>query len=101
MKNPNLNKLLKILFNLSLFAVISDNNAYGWDGYDIDSNSSIEITDSNLVREGQVIKIFDWKDNINHFVTILSMDSDFNGVAIKVQDDETKEIRTFRMDNKH
>jgi hypothetical protein len=100
MKNPNLNKLLKILFNFILFAVIS-NEAYGWDGYDIDSNSSIEITDDNLVREGQVIKIFDWKDNANHFVTILSMDSDFNNVVIKVQDDETKEDRTFRMDNKY
>jgi hypothetical protein len=98
MKNPK--KLLKILVNFVSFAIISG-DVYGWDGYDIDSNSSIEITDNNLVREGQVIKIFDWKDNTNHLVNILSMDSDFNNVVIKVEDNETKEIRTFRMDNKH
>ena len=98
MRNPK--KLLKILVNFMSFAIISG-NAYGWDGYDIGSNSSIEITDNNLVREGQVIKIFDWKDNSNHLVNILSMDSDFNSVVIKVEDKETKEIRTFRMDNKN
>jgi hypothetical protein len=100
MKILNPSKLLKILFNLILFVVIS-NNCWAWDGYDIESNSSIEITDGNLVREGQIIKIFDWQDNANHFITILSMDSDFNGLKIKAQDDVTKEVRIFRMENKH
>ncbi len=99
MKILNQNQLLKILFNLILFVIIS-NNAYSWDGYDIESNSSIEITDNDLVREGQIVKIFDLRDNSDHFVTILSMDSGFNNIEIEARDEETKEIRTFRMDNK-
>lgn len=100
MKRLNPKQLPKILFCFILSVTMS-NYAYGWDGYDIDSDSSIEINEGNLVRLGQTIKIFDWQDNSNHLVTILSIDDNFSGTEIKARDEETNKIRVFKMINKH
>jgi hypothetical protein len=91
---------LSLKIFLIIFFIQPIINTYAWDGYDNESNSSIEIGDDNLVREGNIIEIFDWQDQQSHLVRILSVDSGFNEIEIKVRDEETKKTRTLKMQSK-
>jgi len=84
--------LLFILANISLIKP-----CLAWDGYDYQNNTAIEIGSGNLVREGSIIKIYDWKKDEYHNVEIKMMDGNFSGTKMEVYDFDDKKIRFFEM----
>ena len=84
--------LLFILINIMLSRV-----CFAWNGYDYQNNAAIEIESGNLVREGSIIKIYDWKKDEYHNVEIKMIDGNFSGTKMEVYDFDDKKIRFLEM----
>lgn len=69
--------------------------ALAWGGYDVDSGGNIEIESGNLVREGEMVEIYDYDADEYRDVSIESVNGDGQ---LEVYDYETDEYRTFEMD---
>jgi hypothetical protein len=95
---PNFSKIIPLffLFLLTNLALIN-NTCFAWDGYDYQNNAAIEIGSGNLVREGSIIKIYDWKKDEYHNVEIKMIDGNFSGTKMEVYDFDDKKIRFFEM----
>ena len=88
-------KILTILLIILFF----NNPVFAWDGYDYENDTAIEIGKGNLVREGNIIKIYDWKADQYHEVQVKLMEDSFNSVRLEVYDLDTKQNRVFEMEN--
>ncbi len=73
--------------------------ASGWDGYDYEKGSFIEIEEGNLVREGENIEIFDYGTGEYKDVEVEEIERTGDTVEIEVYDYETGEISTIEMDD--
>lgn len=78
--------------------LISNANAYAWDGYDYEKGAYVEIDKGNLVRSGNDIEIYDYSDGSYKDVTVESITRYGNTVEVEVTDNETGESRTIEMD---
>ena len=88
-------KIFVVLFLLLLFG----HNAFAWDGYDRQNDAAIEIGRGNLVREGNIIKIYDWKEDEYHDVEVRQMEDSFKSVRLEVYDLDSQQERIFDMEN--
>ena len=84
--------------NIIIILLLLTSNSLAWDGYDPESNTKVEIGSGNLVREGNIITIYDWDLNKDIDVEVKSMNESFNGTRLEVQELESKKIRTLEMD---
>lgn len=87
-----------IFFIVLLLVFIHSSIALAWNGYDYEKNVGIEINSGNLVRDGELIKFYDWGTGDYHNAEIKSVDDDFNSVKVEILDLDTKETRTFQME---
>lgn len=87
---------MKIILAIIIF--LSPIASYGWDGYDYDSGSYVEIEGGNLVRSGQDIEIYDYGTGEYNDVEVQSIDSYGSGTEVEVYDYDTGEYRTLEMD---
>jgi hypothetical protein len=86
---------------LLLMMVLMASPALAWDGYDWDTNSYVEIEEGNLVREGQDIEIYDWRDHSYRDVQVEDIRSYGSSVEIEVYDYDKGEYRTLDMDRQY
>ena len=93
---------LKFFFKLIvtfLLTITSFHHALAWSGFDYENDANIDVGPGNLVRENNVITIFDWKDNQYHDVEVTRMESSFNGTRLEVIDLDSKQKRVFEMES--
>ncbi len=83
---------------LTLLFLLQTKKSYAWDGYDFEKNSKIYIGAGNLVREGSIIKLYDYSDNQYHYVEVITMNSSFNGTQLTCVDTESKRKMVLQMD---
>jgi hypothetical protein len=93
-KKPRFKKAL--FFTLTLFIAT---NSLAWDGYDYANSSSVEIGSGNLVREGNIIQIYDGKTGQYHDVEVKLVQYNFNSTRLEVFDLYTKKPRILEMNN--
>jgi hypothetical protein len=91
MKIPNSFIILLLLF------VFISSKAFCWEGYDYESDSEIEIESGNLVREGELIKFYDWRSEDYHRGEVNSVENRFNGTRLEIYDLELQKERIFDM----
>ena len=94
---PNFSRIIFLLFFLLTNLSLINKACFAWDGYDYQNNAAIEIGSGNLVREGSIIKIYDWKKDEYHNVEIKMIDSSFSGIKIEVYDFDDKKTRFLEM----
>lgn len=70
------------------------NSAYAWEGYDSDTNSYITIGEGNLVKEGEIIQIYNHRTGSTESVFISNFLDD-NMFVVYDSDNDT--YRTFTM----
>jgi hypothetical protein len=75
-----------------------NSQVWGWDGYDRESSSSVEIGAGNLVREGNRIQIYDWQDGNYHDAEVKLVEYNFNSTRLEIYDLKTKKTRILWMD---
>ena len=85
-----------LIFSLLVFLPISE--SFGWDGYDYDSGSYIEIERGNLVRPGEEIEYYDYGSGEYKYGTVESIDGSGSSVDLEVYEYDSGEYRTFDMD---
>ena len=78
---------------------IGVNNCSAWVGYDHNNNSRIEIGVGNLVREGETIKFYDWKNEEDRSGEVRAIEDLFNSTKLEIYDLVDNEIRVFDMEN--
>ena len=71
---------------------------FGWDGYDWDSGSFVEIEKGNLVRSGETIEVYDYGSGQYSDYEVQSINSYGSGTEIEVYDWDSGSYRTFDMD---
>jgi hypothetical protein len=89
----------KKMKNIYLLLVLSS-FTFGWEGYDYDSGSYVEIDRGNSVRAGRDIEIYDYKDGEYKDVEVQSVKRYGNNVEVEVYDYDAGEYRTLEMDNR-
>lgn len=72
--------------------------SYGWDGYDHEAGSYVEIGKGNLVREGQEIEVYDYGTGNYNNVEVQSVTGSGSGAEVEVYDYDSGEYRTLDMD---
>jgi hypothetical protein len=77
---------------------ISINNCFSWTGYDQNSNKIIEISSGNLVKEGEMIEFYDWKNKENRSGEVREIEYLFNSTRLGIYDVVDSEIYFFDMD---
>lgn len=75
-------------------------SAFGWDGYDYETGTYIEISKGNHVRPGRTIEVYDYGDGRYKDFDVESIRQVGANVEIEVTDSETGEHRTFEMDRR-
>jgi uncharacterized protein DUF5334 len=78
--------------------VLSSTFAYGWDGYDYENGTHVEIDEGNLVRKGEEIEFYDYKNGEYQYGEVQEIQSSGSGAEVEVYDYESGEYRTFEMD---
>jgi hypothetical protein len=87
-----------VFLALSLWTLFTKSDpAFSWSGYDFDDETTIEIEEGNLVREGLLIQFYDYKLDKYHAAKIIFIDSVANGTRIQLEDLDAKKERTFIM----
>lgn len=79
-----------------LFLLINSSIVFGWDGYDHDNNSYVEIEKGNLVRAGNEIEFYDYEAGYRA-ATVENIERNGNEVEIQVLDHESQQYRTLTM----
>ena len=88
--------LFVILFNLHKRFYTT---GHGWDGYDHESGSYVEIDKGQLVRRGREIEFNDYGKGEYRYGDIESIHRYGSTIEIEVYDHESGEHRTFEMDS--
>ena len=78
--------------------IFISSNSLAWDGYDYDNGTAIEIGSGNLVREGNVIDIYDWKKGEYHKFEVRLLEDVFNSSRIEGYDLDDQKIRVLEME---
>jgi len=68
-------------------------------GYDYVNGSEIEIGAGNLVREGEVIKFYDWNKEEDHNAEVRLVEYFFGNTKIEVYDYVEQKVKVFDMEN--
>lgn len=90
-----------MILRLAFFTVaLLPLSAFGWDGYDYETGSYIEISKGNLVRPGHTIEVYDYGEGEFKEYDVQSMRRVGANVELEVADVETGELRTFEMDGR-
>ena len=87
--------VVRILASLAL--CVSSSVAMGWDGYDLETGTFVEIERGNLVREGREIEVHEYGEGYKQF-QVEAINETGSSVELEVMDLETGELRTFEMD---
>lgn len=84
---------------LTAFAALAlfGSQASAWDGYDWENNSDITIESGNLVRQGEEIEYYDWRDNEYKYGDVERIDRFGSTVEVEIYDYDEGEYRTFEM----
>lgn len=90
--------LFKVGTLMSFICIVLPGISYGWDGYDYDSGTYVEIEKGNLVRPGSEIEIYDYGTGEYRNVEVQSIQGNGSGAEVEVHDYETGETRTLEMD---
>jgi len=91
--------LKNIIFVIVVMFFIGINNCFAWVGYDQNSNEKMEIGSGNLVREGETIKFYDWKNEEDRSGEVRVIEYLFNSTKLEIYDLIDNEIRIFDMEN--
>ena len=89
--------ILLIIF-LSALLLLLPTLLYAWDGYDYEAENYIEFDQDPPVTEGKDSDIYDYSDESQHTVHVISIGNAGNEVVIEVFDYDEGEYRTFYMD---
>ena len=73
--------------------------ASAWDGYDYDKGRYVEIEKGNLVRQGREIEVYEYGEGYKTF-EVDSIRRSGSRVELEVIDSETRETRTFEMEDR-
>lgn len=84
---------------LTAFLIIKAANCFAWMGYDYVNGSEIEIGAGNLVREGEVIKFYDWNKEEDHNAEVRLVEYFFGNTKIEVYDYVEQKVKVFDMEN--
>jgi hypothetical protein len=90
---------LKNILLLFCCFFLKTNSCFAWNGYENYSGEQIEIGSGNLVREGEVIKFYDWGSQEDRNAEVRSVDYLFNTTRLEIYDFVDEKIRVFDMDN--
>ena len=90
-------KTFLIIF-LSALLLLLPTLLYAWSGYDYEAENYIEFDQDGPVIQGKDFDIYDYGDESQHTVHIISIGSAGNEVVIEVYDYDEGEYRTFYMD---
>ena len=71
---------------------------YAWSGYDYEAENYIEFDQDEPVSQGKDFNIYDYGDESQHTVHVISITNNGNEVVIEVYDYDEGEYRTFYMD---
>lgn len=84
--------LVLLVYSLSM-------SAFGWNGYDYENSTYVEIEKGNLVRRGREIELYDYQRGYIN-VEVESIRRVGSKVEVEVTDLETGELRTLEMDGR-
>ena len=85
-----------IVLLLIMFFLCS--KSWGWDGYDYNSGSYIEIDKGNLVRPGEDVEYYDYGSGEYKYGNVESINSYGSSVELEVYDYDSGDFRTFDME---
>ena len=84
---------------LIFFLTLSVKTSLAWDGYDIKSQTTIDIGSGNLVRTNKIIQYFDFHANQFHDARVVDIISDLKETKLIVFDITLQQERTFIMED--
>ena len=91
--------LKNIVFVSTIVFFIGVSRCFAWVGYDQNSGDKIEIGSGNLVREGETIEFYDWKNEEDRISEVRDIEYLFNGARLEVYDLVDDEVRIFDMED--
>lgn len=85
----------------ALAAVVLSPACLAWDGFDWNQGTYVEIGKGELVRPGQAVEVFDYRQGQYRQMEVQQIDRSATGrTEIQVIDSQTGQPRTFEMDKK-
>jgi pyruvate/2-oxoglutarate/acetoin dehydrogenase E1 component len=93
-----LNKKMKKIFIFFLGFFILSFDLLGWDGYDYEKGTYVEIDKGNLVRAGKDIQIYDYSTGQYKDVEVQSIKGSGSNTEVEIYDYSTGEFRTLDME---
>ena len=93
----NFLKNIVTILVITFYILLSD-NCFAWLGYDRLNGSEIEIGSGNLVREGEIIKFYDWDKEEDRKAEVMSLENLFSGSRLEIYDYVESKIRVFDME---
>lgn len=86
---------------LAIIAMLANSTAFagGWDGYDWDKRTYIEVQRNQVVRPGRPVEVFDYREGRYRQMEVQSVDRGLGHTEIRVIDSQTGQPRIFEMDD--
>jgi hypothetical protein len=88
----------KNIFILMIFLCLFGQQSFAWSGYEVGNDNEIEIGKGNLVRDGEIIKFYDWEAGEDRRAEVRDVDDNSGGTDLELYDLKEEKVRFFRMD---
>lgn len=77
------------------------NNCFAWIGYENESDAKIEIENGSLLREGEIIRFYDWQLEEDRSAEVISVEYMLDTIRLELYDNVDDKIRIFDVENHH
>ncbi len=85
-----------MLFLLLTFTSFID--CFAWNGFERSTGAEIEIGSGNLVKEGEVIKFYDWESEEEKRAEVVSIEYSLASTRLEIYELMTRKNRVFDME---